>query len=250
MQNPFIWHDLTTSNVEGAKNFYGSVVGWTFDTQMPGYHVANVNGAGMGGIMATPEHLKDMPPVWSGYIHVTSVDEACAKIKKLGGKVHREPWDVENVARMAVVGDPTGANFNIMQPFLQDDGSQLPPSSALGAVGWNEAHVGDLEKAWAFYAEMFGWTKGTVMPMGDMGDYMLFQIGGKDIGGMMKKQDMLPTPMWLYYFNVDGIAAALSRVNAGGGKIAMGPLQVPGGQWIASAFDPQGASFQLLSATQ
>jgi uncharacterized protein len=250
MQNPFIWHDLMTPDVKGAKKFYGEVVGWTFEAQMPDYTVTLADGVGMGGIMATPENLKGMPPFWSGYIHVTDVDAACAKIKKLGGKIHREPWDVPNVARMAVAGDPTGANFNIMQPFPQQNGSPLPPSSALGAVGWNEAHVGDLEAAWKFYSEMFGWTKGTVMPMGTMGDYVLFQIDGKDIGGMMKRQEMLPMPMWLYYFNVDGIDAAAARITKAGGKIAMGPHQVPGGQWIVSGFDPQGANFNLLSATK
>jgi predicted enzyme related to lactoylglutathione lyase len=249
MQNPFIWHDLMTSDVEGAKKFYGEVVGWTFETQMPEYSVASTNGSGMAGIMATPENLKDMPPFWSGYIYVTDVDETCAKIRKLGGKIHREPWNVPHVARMAVVGDPTGANFNIMQPFPRESGG-LPLSSAMGAVGWNEAHVGDLVVAWEFYTTMFGWTKGTVMAMGAMGDYVLFQIDGKDVGGMMKKQQMLPMPMWLYYFNVDGIDAAMERITKAGGKIAMGPHQVPGGNWIVSAFDPQGANFNLLSTTK
>ena len=115
MQNPFIWHDLMTSDVEAAKKFYGTVVGWTFEAQMPQYHVANAGGTGMGGIMETPEHLKGMPPFWSGYIDVADVDATCAKIEKLGGKVKREPWDVPNVARMAVVADPGGAMFNIMQ---------------------------------------------------------------------------------------------------------------------------------------
>ena len=110
--------------------------------------------------------------------------------------------------------------------------------------------MGDLDVAWNFYSQMFGWTKGTVMPMGDMGDYVLLQIDGKDIGGMMKRQDPLPMPMWLYYFNVDGIEAAAARITKAGGTIAMGPHQVPGGQWIVSALDPQGGNFQLLSATQ
>lgn len=249
MQNPFIWHDLMTGDVEAAMKFYGTVVGWTFEAQMPQYHVANVGGTGMGGIMETPEHLKGMPPFWAGYIHVGDVDAACAKIKKLGGKVKREPWDVPNVARMAVVADPGGTVFNIMQPFPRDAANMLP-ASALGAVGWNEAHVGDLDSAWKFYSEMFGWTKGSVMPMGAMGDYMLYQINGNDAGGMMKKQEMLPGPMWLYYFNVDGIDDAAARITKAGGSIAMGPHQVPGGQWIVSAVDPQGGSFQLVSATK
>jgi predicted enzyme related to lactoylglutathione lyase len=247
MQNPFVWHDLMTTDVEAAKKFYGDVVGWKFEAQMPSYTVALVNGAGMGGIMATPPDAKGMPPFWAGYVYTPDVDAACAQAKTLGGTICREPWDIPGVIRMAVLADPTGATFNIMQP-LSTEQRDMPKSDAIGAVGWNEAHVGDLDVAWKFYSEMFGWTKGTVMPMGEMGDYMLFQIDGKDIGGMMKQQKMLPMPMWLYYFNVDGIDAAAARITKAGGKIAMGPHQVPGGQWIVSGFDPQGANFNLLSA--
>ncbi len=249
MQNPFIWHDLLTADVAAAEAFYGTVVDWTFEMQMSDYHVALANGVAMAGIMTTPAELKGMPPYWAGYIHVTDVDAACAKIKSLSGKIHRAPWDVPDVGRIAIVSDPTGANFNIMQPFPRE-GANLPHTSAKGAVGWNEAHVGDLAGAWSFYSEMFGWTKGAVIPMGAMGDYALFQIDGKDVGGMMKKQEMLPMPMWLYYFNVDGIDAAVARVTKAGGKVVMGPHQVPGGQWIVSALDPQGGNFQLISETK
>jgi uncharacterized protein len=249
MQNPFIWHDLMTPDVAAAKKFYGDIVGWNFSHQMPAYEVANVGKAGVAGIMETPAELKGMPPFWAGYIFTPDVDAACAQVKKLGGKIHREPWDVPGMLRMAIVADPTDASFNIMQP-LSTEQREMAKEDAVGTVAWNELHAGELDAAWQFYSAMFGWTKGEVMPMGDMGDYMLFQIDGKDVGGMMKRQEMLPRPMWLYYFKVNGIDAAVARINKGGGKIAMGPHQVPGGQWIVSAFDPQGASFQLISQSK
>ena len=249
MQNPFIWYDLMTPDVEGAKKFYSDVVGWNFTDQPPAYHMANVGKAGVGGIMETPPELKGMPPFWSGYIYVDDVDAACTKIKKLGGKVHREPWDIPGILRMAVVADPTGANFNIMKPFMADPPERVKEGSP-GTIGWREGHVGDLGAAWKFYSEMFGWTKGTAMPMGEMGDYQLFQIDGKDVGGMMKKMDAMPMPMWAYYFMVDGIDKAVTRLTKAGGKIANGPMEVPGGQWMVNAIDPQGAFFSLLSNTK
>ena len=249
MQNPFIWHDLMTPDVEAAKKFYGAVVGWTFTSQMENYTVTNVDGAGMGGIMATPEDMKNMPPTWTGYVYTPDVDATCAEAVKLGGKIYKQAWDVTEVGRMAVIGDPTGPGLMVMQPFSTEQRPTPKPGSA-GTGGWNELHAGVLDIALNFYLKLFGWTKGTVMPMGEMGDYMLFQIDSKDIGGMMKQQKMLPMPMWLYYFNVDGIDAAAARVTKAGGKIAMGPHQVPGGQWIVSGFDPQGANFNLVSETK
>jgi uncharacterized protein len=250
VQNPFVWYDLMTPDVEGAKKFYGAVVGWTFSPQPPAYTVLNVNNIGIGGIMETPENLKGMPPFWSGYIYVPDVGKACAEIKKLGGAVHREPWDIPGVIRMAVVSDPTGAVFNIMQPLTSDEMPRVKPGTQ-GTIGWHELHAGDLAKAWDFYAKMFGWTKGNVMNMGPpAGDYQLFQLGGKDIGGMMNKMPQMPRPVWAYYFNVDGIDAAASRISKAGGKITMGPHQVPGGQWIVMAQDPQGGFFSLVSNTK
>ena len=249
MQNPFIWHDLMTNDVEAAKKFYAAVVGWTFDQQMPTYTVVLADGIGMGGIMDTPPEMKNMPPVWTGYVFTPDVDATCKEAIKLGGKIYKEAWDIPNVGRMAVVGDLAGAGLMVMQPFPTGQ-QRTPKPGAVGTVGWNELHAGDLSVAWDFYSKLFGWTKGEAVDMGPMGIYQLFQIGGKDAGGMMKKMDMTPMPTWAYYFNVDGMDAAVARITKAGGKIAMGPHEVPGGNWIVSAQDPQGAFFHLLSATK
>ena len=37
------------------------------------------------------------------------------------------------------------------------------------------------------------------------------------------------------------------KVNKGGGKILMGPHEVPGGSWIVQCVDPQGANFALVA---
>jgi uncharacterized protein len=76
MQNPFVWHDLATTDVEAAKAFYQKVVGWTFSRQSPEYEVALVGEVGVGGIMELPPHLKGMPPFWSGYVFTPDVDAA------------------------------------------------------------------------------------------------------------------------------------------------------------------------------
>ena len=54
-------------------------------------------------------------------------------------------------------------------------------------------------------------------------------------------------PSWLYYISVDALDAATAKVTRGGGKIVNGPMQVPGGMWIAQCTDPQGAMFALVA---
>ncbi len=249
MQNPFIWHDLMTSDVEGAKKYYGEVVGWTYSQQMPNYVVTQVDGAGMGGIMDTPPEMKGMPAVWTGYVYTPDVDTACKQAVQLGGKIYKEAWTVPDVGRMAVIADPTGAGFMIMQP-LSTEQRAMPKAGSIGTVGWNELHAGDLNKAWDFYSAMFGWAKGHGHDMGPEGIYQMFQVDGKDLGGMMKKMDTMPMPTWVYYFMVDGMEAAVARITKAGGKVAYGPMEVPGGQWTVHGIDPQGGHFALLSNTK
>jgi predicted enzyme related to lactoylglutathione lyase len=57
----------------------------------------------------------------------------------------------------------------------------------------------------------------------------------------------MPAPHWLYYINIEGADAAAARVTAAGGKVLNGPHEVPGGQWVVQALDPQGAMFGLVA---
>jgi predicted enzyme related to lactoylglutathione lyase len=131
MQNPFVWHDLMTTDVEGAKTFYQKVIGWHFSSQDPGYNVTLVGEHGVGGIMETPEHLKGMPPFWYGYVYTPDVEAACKQVIEFGGKVLRQSWDIEETIRIAVIADPDGAVLNIMQP-LSKEGRTWPAELLAG----------------------------------------------------------------------------------------------------------------------
>jgi predicted enzyme related to lactoylglutathione lyase len=109
-------------------------------------------------------------------------------------------------------------------------------------------HACDGASAFAFYAGLFGWTKAEAVDMGAMGIYQTFATGGAPIGGMMTKTPQTPAPFWLYYFNVEAVDAAMARVKDAGGQIIHGPMQVPGGSWIAHCLDPQGAIFALVGS--
>ena len=53
-------------------------------------------------------------------------------------------------------------------------------------------------------------------------------------------------PHWRYYFRVPSISNAKETAETKGGRIAMGPMQVPGGDYIVIGVDPQGAEFALV----
>ncbi len=80
-----------------------------------------------------------------------------------------------------------------------------------------------------------------------MGMYQMFDRPHGMIGGMMKKPKELAhvPPNWNIYFLVPDINAAVDKVKAKGGQILNGPMEVPGGDWVVNAMDPQGAAFSL-----
>lgn len=248
----FFWYELMTTDVAAAEAFYKDVVGWgsePFGAAGMDYVVVKAGDRGIGGIMELPEGAKamGMPPAWVGYIYTADVDAATEKLKAAGGKVHREPSDIPEVGRFSVVADPQGATFMLLQPSGED---QPPlPRNAPGNVSWHELHAAEWKSAFDFYAGQFGWEKGEAMDMGGMGTYQLYTVNGELTGAVFTKPDEVPSPVWLFYFNVDGIDAARQRVIDNGGKIMLEPMEVPDG-WVLQGADPQGAWFALSARSR
>ncbi len=246
----FIWHDLMTPNLDSAKTFYSKVIGWDIaDSGMPGgtYWLCNVGKDGVGGMMAFgPEDDAKMPPFWSGYIHTPDVGKAAQQAVKLGAKIFREPQIVPETVEFAILTDPSGAMFNIMRPIPQGDAPVFAPGTP-GTMGWNELLSGDWKVAWEFYHAMFGWEKHQALEMGPIGTYQTFGLNGVSFGGMMNKRAEMPQAYWNYYWNVAGCAATVKAITDNGGSIMFGPMQVPGGSWIANGLDPQGGMFAVTS---
>lgn len=246
----FVWYELMTTDTKAAEEFYDDVVGWTSeDSGMPGagYTLFKTDGdVRVAGLMTMPEGALKMnaPPAWLGYIGVDDVDASAKQLKELGGTVHREPDDIPNIGRFAVVTDPHGAVFALFK-----GNGEMPElaQNANGNVGWHELMAGDLAVEFPFYQKMFGWGKEEAMDMGEMGVYQIFSHGGAQIGGMMTKPAEIPSPYWGYYFNVAALDAAVERATSRGAKIIMGPMEVPGGAWVINGVDPQGAHFSLVS---
>ena len=247
-QSSFVWYELMTTDVAAAKAFYGSVVGWSMqDMPMPGmtYTIVSMGEAQVGGIMPIPKDAAaaGMQPCWASYIAVDDVDAGAATVQRLGGKILAPPTDIPTIGRFATVADPQGAMFNLFKP---NRAGERTYSMAPGQVGWHELHARDFAKAFEFYAAMFGWTSGDAMDMGPMGTYQILKIGDVPVGAVFNSPAADKARFWLYYFNVADIDAALARLTAGGGRLMMGPVQVPGGNWIVQASDPQGAPFALV----
>jgi hypothetical protein len=244
----FIWYELMTTDADAAARFYGAVVGWSVgDSGQTDktYQQWSIGGQTVGGLLRiAPDPSEDgMRPMWTGYLNVDDVDASVTGITAAGGAVCMPAFDVPGVGRMAMVADPQGAVFYVMAPIGETPSPSFTPGRP-GFGGWNELHTTDWRAALDFYSRQFGWGKSQEMDS-PMGTYLMFNTGGDPVGGMLNESDF-PRPMWLYYFNVDDIGPAKSRVETAGGEVLHGPEQVPTGVWIVLARDPQGAMFALV----
>jgi len=190
----FVWYELLTSDPKAAIAFYTEVVGWkTQPWEGTAYTMWTASQGPLGGVVELPEPAKQMGagPYWQASIQVANVDESCATVKELGGKViHAE--DVPNVGRIAVIADPQGAVLSLFTPA----GGGMEPHDAAksGEFSWHELYTTDHEAAFKFYNAIVGWERLGEFDMGATGKYLLWGRSGKQLGGMMTIPKEMKTP--------------------------------------------------------
>jgi predicted enzyme related to lactoylglutathione lyase len=243
-----VWYELMTTDPAAAEKFYRTVVGWTampFEGSPEPYTIFKRKGdVNVAGLMKVPEGMH-MPPFWAMYVAVPKFEEAVAHIKRLGGGELSPAMDIPTVGRIQMLKDPQGAAFYIIQPASSEERPENAPEPGEGS--WHELMTTDAEAAMKFYTEVFGWKASETMDMGEMGKYHMFNRPQGMIGGMMNKPPEMADapPFWGIYFLVTDIDAAVERIKANGGQILNGPMEVPGGDRVLNAMDPQGAAFSL-----
>ena len=118
----FCWTEIASSDVEKYKDFYSNVFGWKFQdsrSQTDGfaYHEFRIGDADYpaGGLYQLSAEMSGegpMPPHFMTYIAVDDVDANAELAKTLGGTVLKEPDEIPNVGRFAIIQDPSGAVFS------------------------------------------------------------------------------------------------------------------------------------------
>ena len=242
----FVWHELLTTDTAAAAAFYPKVLPWrTAPSSMPGYTIWMAGQTQIGGLMALPAEGGATPPHWLVYVGTPNVDATCSQAQGLGAHVVKPPADIPNVGRFAVLSDPQGATFAAFTP-----GAGPPPGAppAQGAFSWHELATTDVAAALRFYGQLFGWAKGPGHDMGAMGVYQILMHGGTQVGGMCNVQGPSTAPSWLSYVHVADASRAVAAAKGGGGRLLHGPMEVPGGSWIAMMMDPQGGAFAVQEA--
>jgi predicted enzyme related to lactoylglutathione lyase len=242
-----IWVDITTSDTDRCRAFYGEIFGWVAEdpvVEFGGYINFTKGGVRVAGCMAA-QPGGGMTNIWSVYLATDDARKTVDAATANGGQMYVEPMAVGDLGSMAYIGDPGGAAVGMWQPGNFHGFGVLAET---GAPSWFELHTRDYEASLAFYRNVFRWDTKVESDTPDF-KYTTLVNGDDWLAGVMDASGFLPEGVpahWSVYFGVDDTDAALARIVDLGGSIVMPAEDTPYGR-LATASDPMGAVFKLVA---
>ena len=241
----FVWYDLVTDDVPGARRFYENLFGWQFEG--PGgdgapYLTAYYQDQPIAGIVKSDRlEFETSEARWLGYISVPDVDRTTGQLLNMGGIVYNPPMDLEDRGRVAVVGDNRGAIFAIITAEGGDPEDQNPLT---GTWLWSELLTDNPEKAQKFYMDIFGYAIEEIKEFYRYNYYILIKEG-KRRAGLTLLPGKNVKPNWLPYIKVENPAETVRRAEELGGKILIVSESATGSAGVGIIADPTGAVFAV-----
>ncbi|MFF5438952.1 VOC family protein [Streptomyces achromogenes] len=242
------WADAMFGDVEGAKRFYGEVLGWTFgesSSEYGNYTQAYADGKAVAAVVP-PMPGQEGQSQWCLYFASPDAEATARRIRESGGEVLLEPMRVGDFGTMCLAREPSGAVFGVWQAGTHEG---FEATATPGAYCWAEVFTRDPEQADTFLASVFPYRMKEIVD--DAVDFRMFGIGEDTVLGRMRMTDDFPPEVPSYinvYFTVDDCDAAVARAVELGGILRFGPMNSPFGRFAAIG-DPQGANFSVIDIT-
>lgn len=209
MQNSFVWTDLSTFDLDSARDFYCSLLGWNYQDLGEGYLSCEASKIPVSGLYTMPDKFQNigMPSFWMSYIHVANLEQTVELAEQHGAKVEVRPTSAPGGGKIALIRDPSGAGFTCYQG---DAFSPKNASSIHGAQVWNELHISDLTLVKDFYEKVFDWR---IEASDENGRYQIFSQD-KPIAGIQVTPNEIKgdKEYWGVYFQVDSLDKAVDQI--------------------------------------
>ncbi len=243
-----IFVQLTTTDLAGAKQFYGGLFGWSFrdvpGTRVP-FSVAYVGTEQVAAVAQrpAPEGVRAQP-AWLSFFSTQDVDAAVKLAAGQGARVLSPAHDIPGLGREAVLADPQGAVFGLLASSSGDPSDSLKPD---GVWIWRSLMTTDPTADAAFYHTLFGLTS-FAFPSPAGQQHLLLQSENYARASANTPPPSNPAihPHWLNFVRVDSAAQMVARATQLGGRVLVQPHSDRHGGMIAVVADPQGAPVGLL----
>ncbi len=244
----FMWHDLMTTDVEKSLTFFCGLFGWRVAQQeLPnngGNYIACVdpqsNLAVFGCVQIVPTETSRTH--WISYLSASDPSATADSGASSGGHVHLTAE--QSGGNMTVLTDPGGAVF----AALRDAGDLGDADPRGSAFGFYELLTDDVQGAFGFYSDLFGWRADDPVDLGDgvMG-VPLVNGAAPFAVARTRLQGSTQPPRWQPYVSVRDVDAATARAKELGGFVYDDPRDGPFGR-SAMLIGPAGASFGVWRA--
>jgi predicted enzyme related to lactoylglutathione lyase len=233
------WHDLVTDDLATSQKFAAAVFGWSFAETLSGkrldYAVASVDGHPVAGLAEAKagSHASQ----WLTYVTVADLDAAVAAATAAGASVAVKPTKIEGRGRAALLHDPQGAPFGLLE-----GGTPAPqgPAAPVKTWVWHELFTTDVEAAATFYQKLFG-VRRRMVKVGDA-DHLLLQVDTVPVVGVLKSPKPEIRPHWLPFVRVADINAVIAKTTDMGGRVILAPRPDLRNGTVAIIADPTGAA--------
>jgi uncharacterized protein len=241
----FCWRDLMTTEPKEALSFYRGLFGWELSRELklgPGfiYQILKNAQGEFGGIAKLPAD-SGIYPYWISYVQTPDVNATATLALELGGKQLVPPSTIPGIGRIAVLADPFGAGFALLDadaPAPIVAGRDAAPGSPV----WHELITGDFTGAATFYAELFGYQV-------ERGEETTFAIehDGRSIkiAGLRAQPETMPVAAWTIAYRVADLDLARARVDKLGGENLPNIQEFADGGRASTVIDPTGAVFTI-----
>jgi len=245
-----IWHDLITDTPAASESFYTELFGWEFESVGIGfgsiasanYKLIRHNGRLIGGMidqtrLDTDEDISQ----WVVLMSTDDIERSVGVVVNEGGTVFTAPTALADRGRIAVVADPQGALFALLET---KDGDPLDRDPDLNEFLWNELWAANVPAAAAFYQRLAGYDLEEKVVTASESYQFLSKDGVPRAGILPNPIDGL-APLWSTYVRVEDPAAITARVEALGGRVLLPAQQRDLGGQVALIADPSGAGFVI-----
>ncbi|MDQ0711086.1 putative enzyme related to lactoylglutathione lyase [Streptomyces luteogriseus] len=242
------WADAMFNDLEGAKSFYGEVLGWTFaeaSAEFGNYTEAYASGKAVAAVVP-PMPGQDGLSQWCLYFASQDAAATAARIRDHGGEVLMDPMQVADFGTMCLARDPGGVVFGVWQAGTHEG---FQTTGEPGAYTWAEVFTREPAKTDAFFPAVFSYRQRD-MQDGET-DFRIYDLGEHTVLGRMKMGEEFPPEVQPYinvYFTVEDCDEAVAKATALGGVLRFGPMTTPFGRFAAIS-DPQGANFSVIDTT-
>lgn len=241
----FVWHDLFTHDLKTAVKFYNGVFGWLFiDTVPNGVPVKTILRDGIpiaNAVEISASNRDKYDSLWLSYMSVPDVDAAAKLAGQHGATTYKQPRDLPDRGRIAIITDGQGAIFGLVH---SPSGDPLDQANRLHHFIGSELWTTDLEKAVETYIALGGYEL-SLVEAGPDGNYHLLTTNSVPRAGIVKIPWDNVKPNWIPYIAVNDVKATTAMVESLGGRLLVKPPEEKVENPLAIVADPSGAVFGI-----